>query len=89
MSAPLRRREGQTGTGIAEGQKHAALGLAYKPDVDDLRESPAVEVVHLLQREGAQVQAWEPFKPEANLRGSIWPPISLLPSRARARSCCS
>ena len=30
----------------------ACLGLAYKPDIDDLRESPAVEVVHLLQAAG-------------------------------------
>jgi UDP-N-acetyl-D-mannosaminuronic acid dehydrogenase len=37
--------------------------------VDDLRESPATEVVHLLQKEGAQVQAWEPFKPEAKMPG--------------------
>jgi UDP-N-acetyl-D-mannosaminuronic acid dehydrogenase len=55
--------------GSLKGKKIAALGLAYKPDVDDLRESPAVEVVHLLQREGAQVLAWEPFKPEAKLPG--------------------
>src|SRR6185312_4500627 len=39
---------------IFHGKKIAALGLAYKPDVDDLRESPAAEVVHLLQKEGAQ-----------------------------------
>jgi len=51
------------------GKKIAALGLAYKPDVDDLRESPASEVVHLLQKEGALVKAWEPFKPQANLAG--------------------
>ncbi len=56
-------------TGPLKGKKIAALGLAYKPDVDDLRESPAVEVVHLLQREGAQVEAWEPFKPEAVIPG--------------------
>ena len=53
--------------GSLKGQRIAALGLAYKPDVDDLRESPAVEIVHLLQDEGAQVKAWEPFKPDANL----------------------
>ncbi len=47
----------------------AALGLAYKPDVDDLRESPAVEVIHLLQEHGATVTAWEPFKPHAQLKG--------------------
>jgi UDP-N-acetyl-D-mannosaminuronic acid dehydrogenase len=55
--------------GPLSGKKIAALGLAYKPDVDDLRESPAVEVFHLLQNEGAQVKAWEPFKPDAKLPG--------------------
>ncbi|MCI0556547.1 MAG: nucleotide sugar dehydrogenase [Anaerolineae bacterium] len=54
---------------ILSGKKIAALGLAYKPDVDDLRESPATEVVHLLQEEGAQVKVWEPFKPDANMPG--------------------
>ncbi len=55
--------------GELQGKRIAALGLAYKPDVDDLRESPASEVVHLLQKSGAQVKAWEPFKPDANLNG--------------------
>lgn len=55
--------------GSLDGKKIAVLGLAYKPDVDDLRESPANKVVHLLQHEGAQVNAWEPFKPDANLPG--------------------
>lgn len=55
--------------GSLNGKRIAALGLAYKPDVDDLRESPAAEVVHLLQHEGAQVKAWEPFKPNASMNG--------------------
>lgn len=55
--------------GSLEGKQIAALGLAYKPDVDDLRASPAAEVVHLLQKEGAQVKAWEPFKPAAEMPG--------------------
>lgn len=55
--------------GELAGKKIAALGLAYKPDVDDLRESPATEVVHLLQAEGANVKAWEPFKPQAVMNG--------------------
>ena len=54
---------------ILKNKKIAALGLAYKPDVDDLRESPATEVVHLLQKEGAQVSVWEPFKPDADVKG--------------------
>lgn len=55
--------------GTLNDKKIAALGLAYKPDVDDLRESPAVEVIHHLQAEGAIVKAFEPFKPDANLPG--------------------
>jgi len=55
--------------GSLEDKKIAALGLAYKPDVDDLRESPATEVAHLLQKEGAQVKVWEPFKPNAEIPG--------------------
>ncbi len=55
--------------GSLSGKKIAALGLAYKPDVDDLRESPAAEIVHLLQKEGALVKAFEPFKPAAGLAG--------------------
>ncbi len=51
------------------GRKVAALGLAYKADVDDLRESPAVDVVRLLGQEGAIVRAWEPFNPKADLPG--------------------
>jgi UDP-N-acetyl-D-mannosaminuronate dehydrogenase len=35
--------------------------------VDDLRESPATEVVHLLQDQGAHVKVWEPFKPDAKM----------------------
>ena len=38
------------------------LCLAYKPNVDDLRESPAAEVAHLLIDAGAEVRAFEPFK---------------------------
>ena len=55
--------------GEIKDKKIAALGLAYKPDVDDLRESPASEVIHLLKHEGAHVMAWEPFKPDAHLKG--------------------
>ena len=51
------------------GRQIAALGLAYKPDVDDLRESPAIEIVHLLRDAGAKVTAFEPFKPDFAIPG--------------------
>ncbi|MDQ2691924.1 MAG: nucleotide sugar dehydrogenase [Chloroflexota bacterium] len=54
--------------GSLHGKRIAALGAAYKPNVDDLRESPATEVVQLLQKEGARVKVWEPFKPEGKIQ---------------------
>lgn len=48
--------------GDLKNKKIAALGLAYKPDVDDLRESPAIEVVKKLAFSGAIVSAYEPYK---------------------------
>lgn len=62
-------RKVKAALGELQGRKVAALGLAYKPDVDDLRESPAAEVVNLLKQEGAHVKAWEPFKPDARMKG--------------------
>jgi len=47
----------------------AYLGLAFKPDVDDLRESPAIEVVHLLKEAGASITVYEPFKPDYYIEG--------------------
>jgi UDP-N-acetyl-D-mannosaminuronic acid dehydrogenase len=53
--------------GGLHGKTIAFLGLAFKPNVDDVRESPAVELVHSLQDAGAKVYAYEPFKPDAGL----------------------
>jgi UDP-N-acetyl-D-mannosaminuronic acid dehydrogenase len=50
--------------GSLKGKRITVLGLAFKPDVDDLRESPAVEVAHKLSQAGALVTAYEPFKPD-------------------------
>jgi UDP-N-acetyl-D-mannosaminuronic acid dehydrogenase len=48
--------------GDLTGRNICALGLTYKPDVDDFRESPAVEVVKLLKDKGAVVSVYDPFK---------------------------
>jgi len=39
------------------------LGVAYKKDIDDLRESPALTIIELLQKEGAQVSYNDPYIP--------------------------
>lgn len=55
--------------GNLNGRRIAVLGLAYKPDVDDLRESPAVEIAQALVHAGAQVRAYEPYKLDAQIPG--------------------
>jgi UDP-N-acetyl-D-glucosamine dehydrogenase len=45
------------------GAKVLVLGLAYKKDIDDLRESPALTIIELLQKDGAQVSYNDPYFP--------------------------
>jgi len=59
----------QQAVGEIEGARIAILGLAYKPDVDDLRESPAIMVARGLEALGAEVVAYEPYKPDAHIAG--------------------
>jgi UDP-N-acetyl-D-glucosamine dehydrogenase len=42
------------------------LGAAYKPDIDDVRESPALDVIGLLQQSGAEVTYHDPYVPKLN-----------------------
>jgi UDP-N-acetyl-D-glucosamine dehydrogenase len=46
-----------------KGSRILVLGIAYKRDIDDLRESPAIEIIHLLQAKGASVAYHDPFCP--------------------------
>ena len=45
------------------GSKILLVGLAYKPDVDDMRESPTFELFHLLEELGAEVAYYDPYIP--------------------------
>jgi UDP-N-acetyl-D-glucosamine dehydrogenase len=47
-----------------KGSKILVLGVAYKPDIDDLRESPALDVIGLLMRKGAVVSYQDPYIPK-------------------------
>ncbi|MGH9677338.1 MAG: nucleotide sugar dehydrogenase, partial [Candidatus Acidiferrum sp.] len=46
------------------GSKVLVLGVAYKKDVDDLRESPALTIIELLREEGAEVSYNDPYFPQ-------------------------
>jgi UDP-N-acetyl-D-glucosamine dehydrogenase len=45
------------------GARVLILGVAYKKDIDDLRESPALTIIELLQKEGAAVSYHDPYFP--------------------------
>jgi UDP-N-acetyl-D-glucosamine dehydrogenase len=45
------------------GSKILVLGVAYKRDIDDLRESPSLTIIELLQKQGAQVSYHDPYFP--------------------------
>jgi len=45
------------------GSRILILGVAYKRDIDDLRESPALTIIELLQKEGAEVSYHDPYFP--------------------------
>lgn len=53
-----------------KGRRLSALGLSYKAEVDDLRESPALEVCRLLAARGAALATYEPFAPTATVQGA-------------------
>ena len=49
-----------------KGSKVLVLGLAYKKDIDDLRESPSVELIELLRQKGAKVDYNDPYIPKTH-----------------------
>jgi UDP-N-acetyl-D-glucosamine dehydrogenase len=60
------------------GSKIHMLGVAYKRDVGDVRESPALDILDLLHRRGAVLSYTDPFVPHIPCGGamleSVWPP---------------
>ena len=57
-----------------KGKKIAVIGLAFKPDTDDIRESAAISVINKLLEAGAEVRAWDPKAVENMKR--IYPDIT-------------
>lgn len=49
--------------------KVLVLGIAYKQDIDDYRESPAIDVIEILKENGAKVEFFDPYIPEYKHRG--------------------
>lgn len=63
------------------------LGVAYKPDIDDLRESPALDVIHLLREKGAIVEFHDPHVVSMELDGEILKPVKDLNTALKSADC--
>ena len=55
-----------------KGSRVLVLGVAYKPDIDDVRESPALDVIALLRKKGALVDYHDPYIPQIHHEHDGW-----------------
>src|ERR1700691_2709691 len=54
-----------------KGSRVHLLGVAYKRDIDDVRESPALDIIHLLSKRGASVTYSDPYVPQLHADGVV------------------
>jgi len=69
------------------GSRILVLGAAYKPGISDYRESPALDVMHLLLQAGARVRYHDPFVPGLSVRDRRLVSVALTDSALRAADC--
>ena len=70
-----------------KGSRVLVLGAAYKPDIDDLRESPALDVIGLLKQKGASVTYHDPYVPRLKEEDAIMESVLDLMSEVRRVDC--
>lgn len=70
-----------------KGSRVLVLGAAYKPDIDDLRESPALDVIGLLHQKGAHVNYHDPYIPSIKEDELTLHSVDDLMGEVRAADC--
>ena len=69
------------------GSKILVVGVAYKKDIDDIRESPAIDILRLLQQLGGEISYHDPFIPEYREDGLTLHSVPLTVETVRAADC--
>ena len=64
------------------------MGVAYKRDIDDVRESPALDIIHLLDKRHAKVTYSDPYVPVLRADGVVLEMSSVDPLKAAAEADC-
>jgi UDP-N-acetyl-D-glucosamine dehydrogenase len=70
-----------------KGSHVHVVGAAYKRNIDDVRESPALDIIHLLEKRGAKVTYSDPYVPSIKIDGIVYNNEDLIPA-AKAADCC-
>jgi UDP-N-acetyl-D-glucosamine dehydrogenase len=63
------------------------MGVTYKPDVNDVRESPALEILEMLEKKGASVSYADPFTPQLALGSVKLSAVEATPETIAAADC--
>jgi UDP-N-acetyl-D-glucosamine dehydrogenase len=63
------------------------LGVAYKRDIDDIRESPALDIIRLLRGQGARVTYSDPHVPRFREDGQEFTSVELTPEAVASADC--
>jgi UDP-N-acetyl-D-glucosamine dehydrogenase len=71
-------------TKALKGSHVHILGVAYKRDIDDVRESPALDIIHLLLKRGAKVTYTDPFVPKLKADGIEMDAVCICEGLAKA-----
>ncbi len=80
--------EALNGQGRAlRGASVLVLGVAYKRDIEDLRESPALDIIRLLEQQGARVSYHDPHVPSFQEDGREYRSVPLTPATLEAADC--
>jgi UDP-N-acetyl-D-glucosamine dehydrogenase len=70
-----------------QGASVLVLGVAYKRDIEDIRESPALDIIRLLEGQGATVTYFDPHVPRFREDGHEFRSVELTPERVAAADC--
>ncbi len=69
------------------GSRILVVGLSYKPDIDDVRESPSLDIIRLLSQQGADVVYHDPYVPEPPDGDLSLQPIAFTEEEIRKADC--
>ena len=69
------------------GSRILVVGVSYKRDIDDMRESPALDIMRLLEQRGAEVRYHDPYVPEVDHDGPVRKSVPLSREELRGADC--